>query len=591
MWTPLPDTDGDGECDIYDICPTIPGGTGDPCDDGDPCTLNEVITSNCGCLDLFPIDCNDNDPCTSDLCVGGFCVWTPLPDTDGDGICDHWDLCAMIPGEPGDDCDDGNPCTGSDLIDPYCICRGMQKDCNDGDACTEDCCDTATGDCTHILLTGCENDLHLAITTDAFGDQTSWQVRPLGSATVLCSNTGPLPDNSSFVATCSLADGTFLLEFLDSFGDGMCCAFGNGGYVLRMSDGRRIIDNAADGDFGSTSSVALGFTLPIGTDQLTVGTCDREDLLPTSVIVAAENGSVSAQYGVTNATSGYQFWLFDPDGGYSRRIFQHMTAGAGAAGPTRSCHLKLSSIVTNPVPSMVLLNTRVRGRVAGSYLPFGPACRTKVDPSAAACPTTHLVNNVLDPHHSCGIADAPLDGTRKIWADVVTGANKYQFEFTAPGYLRHIAGTTPSLQLKVWAVHPLSECTDYDVRVHASFDAGATWCPFGAACVVGIGGDCGGGDMAQGGVRNGSGPDVMVWPNPNRDHELHVSVGGLDPAIAAVEVTLSDAIGSTVLHRAIAAHDGVANGLIQLDPRPVPGLYIMTIGVGDLRRHARLVLE
>ncbi|MBK8614058.1 MAG: thrombospondin type 3 repeat-containing protein [Flavobacteriales bacterium] len=32
--------------------------------------------------------CDDNDPCTVDLCVDGFCTHTPVPDSDGDGVCD-----------------------------------------------------------------------------------------------------------------------------------------------------------------------------------------------------------------------------------------------------------------------------------------------------------------------------------------------------------------------------------------------------------------------------------------------------------------------------------------------------------------------
>ena len=39
-------------------------------------------------------------------------------------------------------------------------------------------------------------------------------------------------------------------------------------------------------------------------------------------IVATENPAVSAEYGVNNANSGYEFWFFDPNGSYSFRRFR-----------------------------------------------------------------------------------------------------------------------------------------------------------------------------------------------------------------------------------------------------------------------------
>ena len=35
--------------------------------------------------------CNDFNPCTVDHCIAGDCVNVPMPDLDGDGICDRMD--------------------------------------------------------------------------------------------------------------------------------------------------------------------------------------------------------------------------------------------------------------------------------------------------------------------------------------------------------------------------------------------------------------------------------------------------------------------------------------------------------------------
>ncbi len=65
--TPVADTDGDGTCDAEDQCPNDPSktasgtcGCGNPepgttCDDGNPATVNDVITNACFCQGMAPV--------------------------------------------------------------------------------------------------------------------------------------------------------------------------------------------------------------------------------------------------------------------------------------------------------------------------------------------------------------------------------------------------------------------------------------------------------------------------------------------------------------------------------------------------------
>jgi hypothetical protein len=48
-------------------------------------------------------ECDDNDPCTADSCdmAAGACVHNPLPDLDGDGVCDVADNCPQYPNSGG----------------------------------------------------------------------------------------------------------------------------------------------------------------------------------------------------------------------------------------------------------------------------------------------------------------------------------------------------------------------------------------------------------------------------------------------------------------------------------------------------------
>ncbi len=100
-------------------------GSGQPCDDGDPNTADDVCTA-AGCIGT-PVACpdgavcDDGDPCTAeDRCHDGQCVGGGLPDADGDGLvpvecggtdCD--DSLASVPG-PVELCADGvdNDCDG-----------------------------------------------------------------------------------------------------------------------------------------------------------------------------------------------------------------------------------------------------------------------------------------------------------------------------------------------------------------------------------------------------------------------------------------------------------------------------------------------
>lgn len=68
LGTPVPDNDNDGLCNATDPCPNISSELiGTPCDDGDPCTLNDVWQNSCDCAGI-------------------------VVDTDEDGICDGIDI-------------------------------------------------------------------------------------------------------------------------------------------------------------------------------------------------------------------------------------------------------------------------------------------------------------------------------------------------------------------------------------------------------------------------------------------------------------------------------------------------------------------
>jgi Ethanolamine utilization protein EutJ (predicted chaperonin) len=136
----LLDTDKDGVCDEADICSagddnmdTDNDGTPDACDncnglltntscnDGNPCTTNDVFDANCNCAGTAVGTDTDNDGvCDAfDVCANG----DDNIDTDNDGAPDACDNCnGLTVGTP---CNDGDPCTVLDLVQFDCSCAGV----------------------------------------------------------------------------------------------------------------------------------------------------------------------------------------------------------------------------------------------------------------------------------------------------------------------------------------------------------------------------------------------------------------------------------------------------------------------------------
>ncbi len=126
------DGDGDG---IPDFCDDCDGSAPQTCDDGDPCTVDDVYDVDCNCAGTFVDDDNDGVCNADDICPGG----DDALDGDGDGIPDFCDDCDGSLN--GIVCDDGDPCTVDDVYDVDCNCAGtFADDDNDGVCNADDIC-------------------------------------------------------------------------------------------------------------------------------------------------------------------------------------------------------------------------------------------------------------------------------------------------------------------------------------------------------------------------------------------------------------------------------------------------------------------
>ena len=155
-------------CTEQDSCTNgqCTGGTSKDCTDGDDCT-DESCDPTQGCLIKFnTAACEDGLKCTvGDKCQAGACTAGPVKSCNDDNACTD-DSCNPATGQcqtvnNSANCDDGNACTVGDVCsegtcagsgNPACCLSN--NDCDDGLPCTTDSCNTQTGFCTHSPASG-----------------------------------------------------------------------------------------------------------------------------------------------------------------------------------------------------------------------------------------------------------------------------------------------------------------------------------------------------------------------------------------------------------------------------------------------------
>ena len=80
---------------------------------------------------------------------------------------------------------------------------------------------------------GCsDSEVTFTLITDNYGSETTWSVT---SSNGTVASGGPYANNTTITETFCLPDGCYDFTINDSYGDGICCAYGNGSYSLSGS--------------------------------------------------------------------------------------------------------------------------------------------------------------------------------------------------------------------------------------------------------------------------------------------------------------------------------------------------------------------
>lgn len=142
-----------------------------------------------------------------------------------------------------------------------------------------------------------------ALTTDNYGGETSWEIKD--DAGIIKVSGGGYDSNSSTSEAVCLSDGDYTLIVTDSYGDGICCSYGNGSYSLTI-EGEVL---ATGGQFGSEDTTA--FTL--GTGGGSTGGSDNLDAYYSSAEGLTGSALKTALYDIIkgHSTQSYSgLWTF-----------------------------------------------------------------------------------------------------------------------------------------------------------------------------------------------------------------------------------------------------------------------------------------
>ncbi len=124
---------------------------------------------------------------------------------------------------------------------PTCT-DGIQNGSETGVDCGGPDCAPCNTNCTTVSI---------SITLDNYPEETSWTITNSSGSTVASGGTyGSQPDGSTVNLSECLADGCYDFNIFDSYGDGICCSYGNGSYTV-TAEGSVV---ASGGSFGSSES-------------------------------------------------------------------------------------------------------------------------------------------------------------------------------------------------------------------------------------------------------------------------------------------------------------------------------------------------
>lgn len=199
---------------------------------------------------------------------------------------------------------------------------------------------TPSNDAASSAFTSASNGVTLTIVLDNYPEETSWQI--LDGSTVLAAGGtyGSQPDGSTVVENICLPDGCFDFVISDAYGDGICCGYGNGSYILRDDSDNAVL--ASGGQFGSSETTNFCVN---SSDPLVASISSSSDVF----CFGGNNGSATA-----SASGGVTPYSYSWSNGATGATASGLTAGSYTVTVTDGNNDQAQASVTISQPTLLV---------------------------------------------------------------------------------------------------------------------------------------------------------------------------------------------------------------------------------------------
>merc|ERR1712207_57943 len=211
--------------------------------------------------------------------------------------------CAEFSCSEDSDCDDGNPDTINTCSSGSCQSAcGTDAACDDGDACTADTC--SDGVCSNVLdcsICGGGASSMLELTTDNYPGETTWDIKN-SSDDEKYNGSGYSDANTLHSINMCLASDEYTFTITDAYGDGICCSYGQGGYVIKV-DGTEVVNG---GEFGNSETETFTVNNPTPSSAPVAPPTTAPVTTPSTAPVTTPSGCVMFVISLNTDDYGYE---------------------------------------------------------------------------------------------------------------------------------------------------------------------------------------------------------------------------------------------------------------------------------------------
>ena len=184
-----------------------------------------------------------------------------------------------------------------------------------------------------IVVNTCNAPVSLNLTLDNYPEETSWVLADSNGLNIASGGTyGYLADGSVVALDFCLLPGCYDFTINDSYGDGICCGYGNGSYTLTDSEGNTLVSGGAFGS-SETSTFCITQNIVQTSSQVSQSSDDAEENIATGYVSLTSSDLELTEDGTTVQLVGVRFQgLNIPPGATIQNSWLQFTTDETGAG-------------------------------------------------------------------------------------------------------------------------------------------------------------------------------------------------------------------------------------------------------------------